>query len=42
MAGSALGGAAFGQAHNVPGGTPLPFLAAAALLAALAAAGARP
>jgi ABC-type transport system involved in multi-copper enzyme maturation permease subunit len=40
MAGSALGGAAFGPAHNVPGGTPLPFLAAAALLAALAAAGA--
>lgn len=36
MAGSALGGAAFGPAHNVSGGTPLPFLAAAALLAGLA------
>jgi ABC-type transport system involved in multi-copper enzyme maturation permease subunit len=38
MAGSALGGAAFGPAHGVGGGTPLPFLAAAALLAAIAAA----
>jgi ABC-2 type transport system permease protein len=38
MAGSALGGAAFGPAHGVSGGTPLPFLAAAALLVGIAAA----
>ncbi len=38
MAGSALGGAAFGPAHGVSGGTPLPFLAVAALLAGIATA----
>jgi ABC-2 type transport system permease protein len=36
MAGSSLGGAAFGPAHGVSGGTPLPFLAATALLAGIA------
>lgn len=38
MSGSSLGGAAFGPAHGVTGGTPLPFLAATALLLAIAAA----
>lgn len=38
LSGSALGGAAFGPAHNVTGGTPLPFAAATALLAGVAVA----
>jgi ABC-2 type transport system permease protein len=38
LAGTVLGGAAFGPAHGVNGGTPLPFVATVALLAALAAA----
>lgn len=38
LTGAPLGGAAFGPAHGVPGGAPLPFVAAAALIAALAAA----
>jgi ABC-2 type transport system permease protein len=37
LAGSPLGGAAFGPAHDVSGGSPLPFAAATALLAGLAA-----
>lgn len=37
LAGTPLGGAAFGPAHGVNGGAPLPFLGAAALLAGLAA-----
>lgn len=36
LAGTRLGGAAFGPAHGVSGGAPLPFAAAVALLAALA------
>jgi ABC-type transport system involved in multi-copper enzyme maturation permease subunit len=39
LAGTPLGGAAFGPAHGVNGGTPLPFAAATALLAAIALAG---
>jgi ABC-type transport system involved in multi-copper enzyme maturation permease subunit len=39
LAGSPLGGAAFGPAHGVNGGAPLPFAAATALLAAIALAG---
>jgi ABC-type transport system involved in multi-copper enzyme maturation permease subunit len=38
LAGIKLGGAAFGPAHNLGGGGPLPFAAAAALVAATAAA----
>jgi ABC-2 type transport system permease protein len=38
LAGIKLGGAAFGPAHNLAGGGPLPFAAAAALVAATAAA----
>jgi hypothetical protein len=34
--GTPLGGSAFGPAHGLSGGTPLPFAAAAALLAGLA------
>jgi len=37
LAGIKLGGAAFGLAHGVAGGGPLPFAAAAALLLAVAA-----
>ncbi len=40
LAGSNLGNAAFGPAHGLGGGTPLPFAAAAGLLAAIAIAGA--
>ena len=36
LSGSSLGGSAFGPAHNLSGGTPLPFAVATALLAALA------
>jgi ABC-2 type transport system permease protein len=36
LSGSTLGGSAFGPAHGLSGGTPLPFAAAAALLAGLA------
>jgi ABC-2 type transport system permease protein len=36
LSGSPLGGAAFGPAHGLASGSPLPFAAAAALLAALA------
>jgi ABC-2 type transport system permease protein len=36
LAGTSLGGAAFGPAHKVSGGQPLPFVAAAALLAGIA------
>lgn len=36
LAGTALGGAAFGPAHGVSGGTPLPFAATTALLIGLA------
>ena len=36
LAGIKLGGAAFGPAHGVPGGSPLPFAAAAGLIAAVA------
>jgi ABC-2 type transport system permease protein len=36
LAGTSLGGAGFGPAHAVSGGTPLPFAAATALLAGLA------
>lgn len=36
LAGTSLGGGAFGPAHGVNGGTPLPFAAATALLAGLA------
>jgi ABC-2 type transport system permease protein len=36
LSGTPLGGAAFGAAHGVSGGTPLPFAAATALLAGLA------
>lgn len=36
LTGAPLGGAAFGPAHGVSGGTPLPFAAAAALVAAVA------
>jgi ABC-2 type transport system permease protein len=36
LAGTSLGGAAFGPAHKVSGGQPLPFIAAAALLAGIA------
>ena len=39
LAGTPLGGAAFGPAHGVNGGTPLPFAAATALLAAIALVG---
>jgi ABC-2 type transport system permease protein len=39
LAGSPLGGAAFGPAHGVNGGTPLPFAAATALLTAIALVG---
>jgi ABC-2 type transport system permease protein len=38
LAGIKLGGAAFGPAHNVAGGQPLPFAAAAALVAGIATA----
>jgi hypothetical protein len=38
LAGTPLGGAAFGPANGVGGGTPLPFLGATALLVGLAAA----
>lgn len=38
LAGAKLGGAAFGPAHGVNGGGPLPFIAAAALIAAIGAA----
>jgi ABC-2 type transport system permease protein len=38
LAGTSLGSAAFGPAHGVAGGTPLPFAAATALLVAVAAA----
>jgi hypothetical protein len=37
LAGDKLGGAAFGPAHGLNGGGPLPFLAAAALIAAVTA-----
>lgn len=37
LAGDALGGGAFGPAHDLSGGTPLPFAATVALLAAMAA-----
>ena len=37
LAGIKLGGAAFGPAHNVAGGGPLPFAAAAALVLGIAA-----
>lgn len=37
LAGTQLGGAAFGPAHDLSGGGPLPFPAAAALIAAVAA-----
>ena len=37
LAGSAIGGAAFGPAHGINGGGPLPFAGAAGLLAGLAA-----
>jgi ABC-type transport system involved in multi-copper enzyme maturation permease subunit len=36
LSGTSLGGAAFGPAHSVSGGTPLPFAATTVLLAALA------
>lgn len=36
LSGTPLGGSAFGPAHGLSGGTPLPFAAAAALLAGLA------
>jgi ABC-2 type transport system permease protein len=36
LAGIKLGGAAFGPAHNLSGGSPLPFAAAAALVAGVA------
>ncbi len=36
LSGSSLGGSAFGPAHGLSGGTPLPFAAATALLAGLA------
>jgi ABC-2 type transport system permease protein len=36
LAGDPLGGGSFGPAHNTSGGTPLPFAAAVALLAAMA------
>jgi ABC-2 type transport system permease protein len=36
LAGARLGNAAFGPAHSVKGGAPLPFIGAAALLAAVA------
>ena len=38
MAGAQLGGAAFGPAHDLSGGGPLPFAAAAVLVAGIAAA----
>jgi ABC-2 type transport system permease protein len=38
LAGARLGGAAFGPAHDLAGGGPLPFAAAAVLIAAVAAA----
>ncbi len=38
LAGAKLGGAAFGPAHGLNGGAPLPFAAAAALIAAIAVA----
>lgn len=38
LSGTALGQGAFGPAHGIGGGTPLPFAAAAGLLAAIAAA----
>jgi ABC-type transport system involved in multi-copper enzyme maturation permease subunit len=38
LTGTPLGGAAFGPAHGVTGGSPLPFAAAAALVAAVAVA----
>jgi len=38
LAGAKLGNAAFGPAHGLNGGGPLPFAAAAALIAAIAAA----
>jgi ABC-type transport system involved in multi-copper enzyme maturation permease subunit len=38
LAGARLGNAAFGPAHSVTGGAPLPFIAAVALVAAFAAA----
>jgi ABC-2 type transport system permease protein len=38
LAGTRLGSAAFGPAHGLKGGGPLPFLAAAAIIAAIAAA----
>ena len=37
LAGAPLGGAAFGPAHELSGGGPLPFVAAAALIAAVTA-----
>ena len=36
LAGDALGGGAFGPVHDTSGGTPLPFAATVALLAAMA------
>jgi hypothetical protein len=36
LAGVKLGGAAFGPAHGLSGGSPLPFAAAAGLIAAVA------
>lgn len=39
LAGTPLGGAAFGPAHGTGGGTPLPFFAATAFLAAIVALG---
>jgi hypothetical protein len=38
LAGAKLGGAAFGPAHGLNGGAPLPFTAAAAIIAAVATA----
>ena len=38
LAGAKLGGAAFGPAHGLNGGGPLPFAAAAALIAVIATA----
>ena len=37
MAGAELGNAAFGPAHGISGGGPLPFIAAAVLITAVAA-----
>jgi hypothetical protein len=38
MAGAKLGNAAFGPAHGLSGGGPLPFVAVAALITSVAAA----